>query len=151
MQDLLHKVVWAIASLQASAASPGPTGALNPLLSKCVEVRSIWGRATDAGILLAIQLLTFLGLNGYTFSNFCIFFSKIELRDLEIRVPEVKIFLGTNSGANLTKLLWLRDHLLSRVGDRPTATILHAQFHIFFLLSFALVFKAKCWAEICPS
>ena len=37
-------------------------------------------------------------------------------------------------------------HLLSRVGDRPTATILHAQFH---LLIFA--HNAKYSTKVCPS
>ena len=38
--------------------------------------------------------------------------------------------------------------ILSRVGDRPTATILQAQFHFF---DFCLVFKAKYSTKICPS
>ena len=38
--------------------------------------------------------------------------------------------------------------ILSRVGDRPTATILQVQFHF---LIFALFFKAKYSTKICPS
>ena len=38
--------------------------------------------------------------------------------------------------------------VLSRVGDRPTATILQVQFHF---LEFCLVFKTKYLTKICPS
>ena len=46
----------------------------------------------------------------------------------------------------LWRLIW---RLQSRVGDRPTATILQVQFH--FFLIFAWVFKTKYSTKICPS
>ena len=44
--------------------------------------------------------------------------------------------------------IYIYIYILSRVGDRPTATILHAQFHF---LIFAWVFKSKYATKICPS
>ena len=59
---------------------------------------------------------------------------------------DCEFFLGAQHGVQIWPILgrcWA--HLLSRVGDRPTDTILHAQFHF---LIFAKVFKAKYSTKI---
>ena len=71
---------------------------------------------------------------------FCVFLY-IFLHFLHIKL------LSESAGDGMVERL-PRKAILSRVGDRPTATILHAQFHLF---DFCMVFEGKTFTKICPS